>query len=278
MNPTEYQELAGRTECDQHKSRLRMMGSVKPESLNYVADAGRTSFSQEWLVPIRVNHALIGMSGEVGELCSLLQKWIYYGKQFGTEDETHLERLRVLFAEEVGDVLWYAAELCNALGLDMGAIMEANIAKLKKRYPDKYTDHHAAEENRDTAAEIGAVAANVPRAGELLKEAREEYQKAKNEGFAVAYGGSQPTNPCLDIPPPTLLCRYCPKVSSVFVLWKRGALGGAGPVRVPYCGFCSLKDALARRGMTAPVQEGIDYTIETPPAVVQDGHGFGHVE
>lgn len=56
-------------------------------------------------------------------------------------------------------------------------------------------------------------------------------------------------------------CQYCKKLSTCKIEWFRGAFGGPGPVVVPYCGKCSIKDALAKRGMTAPVSEGEDYKI-----------------
>jgi NTP pyrophosphatase (non-canonical NTP hydrolase) len=88
------------------------------------------------------------MCGEAGELCQLMEKHVYYGKP--------LDRVKV--GEEVGDALWYLAEMCNALGLDMGAIMDANIAKLKARFPDKFTYERADRDNRDLTAERNAVA------------------------------------------------------------------------------------------------------------------------
>ena len=36
-------------------------------------------------------------------------------------------------------MLWYASALCTTLGLDMGEIMQANIEKLKVRYPNGYS-------------------------------------------------------------------------------------------------------------------------------------------
>jgi NTP pyrophosphatase (non-canonical NTP hydrolase) len=85
----------------------------------------------------------MGISGEAGEISAAIERWIYYGKP--------LDLVNV--KEELGDLLWYTAEMCNALGFDMGEVMAANIAKLRQRYPDRYTDTLAAEENRDRAAE-----------------------------------------------------------------------------------------------------------------------------
>lgn len=69
-------------------------------------------------------HALHGMVGEIGELHSLYQK-VYQGHEF---DEEHAEK-------EVGDLLWFIAEYCTAMGWQLEDVMEKNIEKLKARYP-----------------------------------------------------------------------------------------------------------------------------------------------
>lgn len=125
MKANEYQKLAQRTECDMNAARSRMDNKAA----------------------ITINHSIIGILGEGGELANLLQKWVYYGKVFPNDE------LRVKLAEEYGDVLWYVAEGLNALGVSMEDVMKANIEKLKVRYPDKYTDYNAAEENRDLSKE-----------------------------------------------------------------------------------------------------------------------------
>ena len=95
------------------------------------------------LVPVRLNHAVIGIANEAGELAAELQRWLYYGKGLS----------RMAFKEELGDLLWYAALACNALGLDMGEVMAANIRKLECRYPHKYADRFAAERDKDAERE-----------------------------------------------------------------------------------------------------------------------------
>lgn len=152
MNANEYQKLAARTECQQSKSVQRMAtplaGMVEDAALAVLDQTSNDSYS---LTPIRVNHAVIGLAGEVGEIASLVQKWIYYGKSFKGNE------LKAALMEETGDVLWYVALMLNALGLNMEAVMKANIAKLRVRYPDKYTDVLAAEESRDRKKEAMAV-------------------------------------------------------------------------------------------------------------------------
>jgi len=41
--------------------------------------------------------------------------------------------------EEIGDILWYLAAIIRAEGWEFEDIMEENINKLRKRYPEKFT-------------------------------------------------------------------------------------------------------------------------------------------
>lgn len=72
-------------------------------------------------------HALHGMSGEVGEIHSLYQK-VYQGHEMDAE---HLKK-------EVGDLLWFIAELCSAKCWSLENIMQLNIDKLKARFPEGF--------------------------------------------------------------------------------------------------------------------------------------------
>ena len=40
--------------------------------------------------------------------------------------------------EEIGDVLWYCAELATALGVTLDEIAQGNVDKLRRRYPDGF--------------------------------------------------------------------------------------------------------------------------------------------
>jgi len=71
----------------------------------------------------------MGLAGETGELVDLVKKGIFH--------RHGLDREKV--KKELGDVLWYVAGLCSVLGFDMGAVMEANIEKLEKRYPNGFS-------------------------------------------------------------------------------------------------------------------------------------------
>lgn len=197
MNPDEYQRLAARTECNQSDSCRRMMGGgdVPPGLLHPIHN------DHPDLVPIRLNHSLVGCSKQVGELMRQLQKWIYYGGK--------LDIVNVV--EEYGDLLWFIAEGLNALGLSMSTVMSANIAKLRARYPDRFTGEHAL--NRDLDAEY-----------EAIKKAL----ASLNESDPVSPHGpvspSSPTTPTTPTTPTAPSSPSDPVIGSVAVDW--GVPGG----------------------------------------------------
>lgn len=80
-------------------------------------------------------HAALGLTGEAGEFADAVKKHLVYGRPLDKANAT----------EEVGDILWFVALACNTLGVDMGQVAQENINKLKRRYPDAYSDKLAAE-------------------------------------------------------------------------------------------------------------------------------------
>jgi len=94
---------------------------------DYQYEARRTQRKDLPLWALR-EHALFGLSSEVGEVLGLHQK-IHQGHPL---DETEL-RL------EIGDIMWFVAELCDVYGWHMSDIAAANIDKLRNRYRDKFT-------------------------------------------------------------------------------------------------------------------------------------------
>ncbi len=71
----------------------------------------------------------LGLAGEAGEVAEYVKKGIFH--QHGIDKKT--------LKKELGDVLWYIAALCTTQNLDISAIMEENIEKLKLRYPNGYS-------------------------------------------------------------------------------------------------------------------------------------------
>lgn len=42
--------------------------------------------------------------------------------------------------EEIGDLQWYAAAICTQAGTTLGGTMQANLDKLRRRYPDGWNE------------------------------------------------------------------------------------------------------------------------------------------
>lgn len=74
-----------------------------------------------------LNHAVLGLASEAGEVAGIFQKE-YQGH---TIDPEHLKR-------ELGDCLWMIAEACESRGWTLSEVMQANLDKLQERYPDGF--------------------------------------------------------------------------------------------------------------------------------------------
>ena len=72
-------------------------------------------------------HALFGMASEMGEVHSIYQKY-YQGHD---RDKEHVRK-------ELGDLLWFIAELCTINGWQLSDVMATNIYKLESRYPNGF--------------------------------------------------------------------------------------------------------------------------------------------
>ena len=74
-------------------------------------------------------NSVMGLCGESGEAIDIVKKWIAHGHEL---DKDHL-------AKELGDIAWYLAEAATALDMDLEDILQANLEKLKQRYPDGFS-------------------------------------------------------------------------------------------------------------------------------------------
>ena len=103
----------------------------------YQIEAARTI---DYDLPIHdlIQHSLFGMCSEVGELNGLYQKKLV-GHEF---DREHAKK-------ELGDVLWFIAEYCTAMGWTLGEVARLNIEKLEKRYPDGFDTDKSVHRNKD---------------------------------------------------------------------------------------------------------------------------------
>lgn len=90
----------------------------------------------------RLLHGAMGISTEAGEILDNMKKHIFYGEPI---DYNNLR-------EEIGDILWYMGIMIDTTGQSFLQIMGDNLEKLKKRFPDGFTDKKA--QNRDIKHEL----------------------------------------------------------------------------------------------------------------------------
>lgn len=119
--------------------------------MDYVEDAVRTESKDMGTIlrrmahpeSLRLTHASFGIQTESGEVADIVKKGIFYGKEMDPLTGEFTEKAKAHMKEELGDLLWYIAIACDVLDVEIGQVMAENIDKLKKRYPDKFTDEAA---------------------------------------------------------------------------------------------------------------------------------------
>jgi NTP pyrophosphatase (non-canonical NTP hydrolase) len=74
-----------------------------------------------------LSYPALGLAGEAGEVAEHAKKAIR------DDGATVTGARRAAMAKELGDVLWYTAQLATELGLDLDAIAQANLDKLRSR-------------------------------------------------------------------------------------------------------------------------------------------------
>lgn len=89
----------------------------------------------------RIFHGIVGVATEAGELVEALKA-----------SQNSIDTTNVL--EEIGDISWYTAILLDQLGGDWEKLLNANIAKLKARYPEKFTSQDAIERDVDNERKV----------------------------------------------------------------------------------------------------------------------------
>jgi len=82
-------------------------------------------------------NGVMGLCGESGEAIDLVKKHLAQGHELNKEQ----------LAKELGDIAWYLAETATAIGYPLEEILQMNIDKLKKRYPDGFAMERSVNRN-----------------------------------------------------------------------------------------------------------------------------------
>ena len=76
----------------------------------------------------RIFNGVLGLCSEAGEAADVVKKHYFQGHAF---DKRHI-------LLELSDCLWYIAVAADALDCDLETVMQMNIDKLAKRYPEGF--------------------------------------------------------------------------------------------------------------------------------------------
>lgn len=106
---------------------LKAVATDKLTANDYQRMAMRTAGEYDTVYD-QLRNAAYGLNGEAGEVIDLLKKHEFQGHDLSDEK----------LIDECGDVLWYCALLADALGFTLEQVMNRNIDKLRKRYPDGF--------------------------------------------------------------------------------------------------------------------------------------------
>ena len=120
------EELAdGMVYCEHLKAAV---GGDNLTADDYQRAALRTARTDEFDKDKLLLNGVMGLCGESGEVIDLLKKSVFQGHEFDKEE----------MILELGDCLWYSSLIAHALGCRLSEVMEKNIGKLKKRFPDGF--------------------------------------------------------------------------------------------------------------------------------------------
>lgn len=81
----------------------------------------------------------LGIAGEAGEVADYLKKVVFH------KHSLDLDKLE----KELGDVLWYVATIASTVNLTLDEVAEANVKKLKERYPEGFSVERSQNRKED---------------------------------------------------------------------------------------------------------------------------------
>ena len=85
-----------------------------------------------------INCAL-GLTGESGEVAEVVKHYLTRTHEMCEKDGE--QKVREKLKKELGDILWYAASMCDLMDWDFGDVAMMNCHKLWMRHGDKFSGH-----------------------------------------------------------------------------------------------------------------------------------------
>lgn len=115
----EYAEFVQSVTSDYSKDNMSMLSRMEEMSM---ADGVKTS---------HLLTAALGLTGEAGEFADHVKKIFFHGKAY---DDDRREAMIL----ELGDVMWYVMQACEALEVSLEEVVYDNVDKLSERHPDGF--------------------------------------------------------------------------------------------------------------------------------------------
>lgn len=174
MDANEYQELAGRTDGTPD-AKHRLLNAA----LGLVGEGGEVA-DEVWMAmdnrTAQIASCALAMAGENGQIADKIKKAIFHGHaldpglilkhvvRWQEVASTLCELVHTadpqiggnLFpnglpdiTKELGDAQWYIPQAATAIGVTLADVMEANIAKLRARYPDGFDPARSQERSEE---------------------------------------------------------------------------------------------------------------------------------
>lgn len=99
-------------------------------SMNDYQQQARRTVNMTLPNDMRLAGLTLGLAGEAGEVADIIKKFLTHGHDSNPD----------AVAKELGDVLWYLANIATEYGFTLQAIADMNIAKVKARYPQGFDE------------------------------------------------------------------------------------------------------------------------------------------
>lgn len=124
MNFGEYQRLAAKT------AGMHLAKEIEAKLVSLGLDREQARIASEYFaVEKGLYVSTLGIAGEAGEFADMIKKQAGHGHASDPIKEK----------KELGDILWYVADVCTKKGYNMDEVANMNIEKLKARYPEGFS-------------------------------------------------------------------------------------------------------------------------------------------
>lgn len=75
----------------------------------------------------------LGLVCEAGEFGDIIKKHLYHGHNLNVDE----------VKSELGDIMWYIGNVCNVLDIELEDVVNKNIDKLERRYPNGFSENES---------------------------------------------------------------------------------------------------------------------------------------